>query len=186
MDILSILYFSKRAISFAIVIGVIFSIYYFIKLKITKSTFRMKSFLLQLLYVCYISALIQITIIRDWDNFISISDISYSFKTVQYIPFATIKLVFDMGIGSFIYHVFGNMFWFVPLGFLTPMISKKFNEIKGILILSFIFSFTIELFQFFFNSGVSDIDDIILNVLGSLLGYSCYRLCRLKFRNKDI
>ncbi len=186
MNIINILYFSKRAISFSIVIGIIFSLYYITKLKITKSSFKTKSFFVQLIYVCYLSALIQITIIRDWKNFISISDISYSIKTVQYIPLTTTKLVLYMGIGSFIYHVIGNMFWFVPLGFLSPIVSKKFNEIKKILILSCIFSFTIELFQFLFNSGVSDIDDIILNVLGSLFGYYCYRLCKFKHKNEDL
>lgn len=186
MDLINILYFSKRAIIFAMLIGIVFSLYYFIKLKITKSSFETKKFFVQLIFVCYLSALIQITVIRDWTKIISISDVSYSISSVQYIPFMTTKLVFCIGIGSFIYHVIGNMFWFVPLGFLSPIISKKYNEIKKILILSILLSFSIELFQFLFNSGVSDIDDIILNVLGSLFGYSCYRLYKLKHKNENL
>ena len=180
MDIISILYFSKRAISFAIVMGIIFTAYYIIKIKTTKASFKAKPFLVQLIYVCYLSALIQITVIRDWKNFISISDLNYSLSTIQCIPFETTKLVLSLGIGPFIYHVIGNMSWFVPLGFLSPIVSKRFNKIKNLLILSFILSFAIEALQFLFNSGISDKDDIILNVLGSLFGYFCYKLCKFK------
>lgn len=179
MNLINILYYSKRALKFSLFIVIIYSIIYLLKTKKTKSSFFIKDFIIKIIYVGYVSALVQITIIRDWNNFFNISNLNYSINMIQYIPFYTIVESYHLGRWQLIYHVLGNMLWFLPFGFISPVIIKNITNIKKIIILSFIFSFSIELLQFLLNSGISDIDDIILNILGSILGYNIYKLFML-------
>lgn len=74
-------------------------------------------------------------------------------------------------------NILGNILLFIPLGFILPIIKNKRMKIKYILILSLIISTFIEVTQFLFlTSRRADIDDIILNVLGGLLGFMLYKL----------
>lgn len=183
MNLINILYFSKRALKFSLLIGIIYSFFYLLRLKKFNKPFVQKNFIVRLIYICYISALIQITIIRDWNSFFNIDNLSYSIATIQYIPFSTMYNSLNNELWTFIYPVFGNMLWFMPLGFISPLINNKFSNTTKLLILSFLFSSSIEILQFIFNSGISDIDDIILNILGALLGYCIYRIY-ISFKNK--
>ena len=55
------------------------------------------------------------------------------------------------------------------------MIVKKFDSFKRILLVNLGISLSIELSQLF-NNRKTDIDDIILNVAGAIIGYIVYRL----------
>lgn len=74
-------------------------------------------------------------------------------------------------------NVLGNFILLLPLGVITPVIWRKFTGIKNVLILGFGVSAGIELLQLLeILSGIVDvrivdIDDVILNVLGVILGY---------------
>lgn len=68
-----------------------------------------------------------------------------------------------------------NIILLMPCGFLLPLIVKKFDSFNRILIVNFFLSLSIELSQLF-NNRKTDIDDIILNVGGALIGYIVYRL----------
>ena len=67
-----------------------------------------------------------------------------------------------------------NIFCFIPLGLLTPFLSDVFKKGKNILLLGFLFSLTIEISQMFTLYRVSDIDDLITNVIGTMLGFLGY------------
>ena len=64
-----------------------------------------------------------------------------------------------------------NIFLFIPLGFLCPLISKHYQRIKSTLLLGLGLSFTIEMVQLFTLYRATDVDDLITNVAGTLLGY---------------
>jgi glycopeptide antibiotics resistance protein len=69
----------------------------------------------------------------------------------------------------------------MPLGFLTPILWKKFRHYKNVALLGLAVSITIELLQLLesFVGGwgrITDIDDVICNVLGTILGYLIYVL----------
>ncbi|WP_448702333.1 VanZ family protein [Mucilaginibacter sp. AW1-3] len=70
----------------------------------------------------------------------------------------------------------GNVVLFFPLGVLLPVLSPAFRSLKSIFLTALVFSFSIELTQFiwqhFGNYRSVDIDDIILNTLGGVLGYA--------------
>ena len=64
----------------------------------------------------------------------------------------------------------GNILIFVPLGFLPPLLWKKLARWWKTLPLCAGASLWIECAQLFLNRSV-DVDDLILNTLGGLLGY---------------
>jgi glycopeptide antibiotics resistance protein len=69
-----------------------------------------------------------------------------------------------------------NVLCFLPLGFLLPIISRKYNNLKSILLIGLSISFFIELSQLFTLYRESDINDLITNGLGTLLGWLCFKI----------
>lgn len=63
-----------------------------------------------------------------------------------------------------------NIMMMAPLGFLLPMIWPKTDNLKIIAIVGFVFSLAIELSQLL-NFRCSDIDDLIMNTIGAVIGY---------------
>lgn len=76
----------------------------------------------------------------------------------------------------------------MPLGFLAPILWDKYKKFKSTVLLGFSISASIELLQLIESlfSGVgriTDIDDVICNVIGSIVGYCIYKIF-LKAINK--
>ena len=90
-------------------------------------------------------------------------------------PFRTITAYFKNISDSYAYiNILGNVVCFVPMVFLIPMNFKKYrNSLKTILIF-IICIIGIEIFQFVTMLGFFDVDDILLNMLGCMVGYSGY------------
>ncbi len=68
-----------------------------------------------------------------------------------------------------------NVFCFIPLGFLCPMLSKLYEQWKKILLLGVGLSLVIEISQLFTLYRATDINDLIANTLGTALGYLCFK-----------
>jgi glycopeptide antibiotics resistance protein len=66
-----------------------------------------------------------------------------------------------------------NVLLFVPLGFLLPSLWPNTCKFKYVLFAGLFFSFFIEISQFY-SYRVTDIDDLIANTAGALLGYLIY------------
>jgi VanZ like family. len=89
------------------------------------------------------------------------------------IPFIELQRILVKGdLWQFIYLFIGNIIWFIPFGFMMRILTKL-NKLK-IAICALILSFLIELMQFIFGTGISELDDLILNTLGALIGMMIY------------
>lgn len=64
-----------------------------------------------------------------------------------------------------------NILMFVPIGFLLPLFSEIFKKFYWSLGLSFLFTFGIEITQYMTKRGIFEVDDILNNFLGSVIGY---------------
>ena len=64
-----------------------------------------------------------------------------------------------------------NILCFIPIGFLCPLISNKYRKFSYSLLLGVGTSLLIEISQLFTVTRATDIDDLISNVLGMILGY---------------
>ena len=90
---------------------------------------------------------------------------------------------FSDGYSSFVLMLNGlNVVLFIPLGFFMPFICKKGLQAKEVILTGFSFSLLIELSQLL-NNRVSDIDDLICNSLGALIGFVCYKIFAPKKRD---
>lgn len=68
-----------------------------------------------------------------------------------------------------------NVILFVPLGFLLPLIWSNFEKIKYVFISGFSLSAIVELSQLL-NNRSTDVDDLILNTIGAILGVLLFKL----------
>lgn len=75
-------------------------------------------------------------------------------------------------------NLLGNSLMFVPVGIVYPIVYKKLNTHVKVIAAGIGFSLAIELLQLLFFDRVSDVDDLILNSLGYLLGYLIYLLVK--------
>lgn len=80
-----------------------------------------------------------------------------------------------------ILNLVGNTAMFIPLGIVWPYVYKDLNTSAKVIAAGVGFSLLIEIVQLPFYDRVSDIDDVILNSLGFVIGYGIYLLiCKLK------
>lgn len=91
-----------------------------------------------------------------------------------------------MGLGNSLYNVVGNILLFVPLGFFIPLLFKKGENLRKVLMYGFIGSLSVEVIQYFTAINITDIDDIIFNTLGAGLGFVCYKIFKRLKTNKII
>ena len=70
-----------------------------------------------------------------------------------------------------------NIILFIPLGFMLPCIWKKYEVLWKTALSGITFSLLIELSQLF-NRRITDIDDLLMNTLGALIGWVIFRLLK--------
>lgn len=72
-------------------------------------------------------------------------------------------------------NIVGNILLFMPLGFSIPL-RFKVNKFWKVILLGFFISFLVEVIQLFTSIRSFDVDDLILNTLGAVIGFVLYRL----------
>ena len=80
-------------------------------------------------------------------------------------------------------NVIGNTAMFVPLGIIWPSVFRKLDTPAKVISAGVGLSAFIEILQLPFFDRVSDIDDLLLNSLGYLVGYGIYLIVK-KARKK--
>ena len=75
-------------------------------------------------------------------------------------------------------NLIGNFAMFIPTGIITPLIYKKINTFGKVTLTGFLLSFTIEILQLPFAVRATDVDDLILNTAGCMVGFGLYALVR--------
>lgn len=72
----------------------------------------------------------------------------------------------------------GNTAMFIPLGIVWPSVFHKLNTHAKVIAAGICTSLLIEILQLPFFDRVTDIDDLILNSLGFIIGYGIYLLAK--------
>ncbi len=91
-------------------------------------------------------------------------------------PFETIQRF--LGRGSpyqILVNIVGNVCMFVPIGFCLPLLWQRWQRLWKTFFACLFLTFFIETAQLFVGRD-TDVDDVILNVLGGVLGYLLYKL----------
>jgi len=72
-------------------------------------------------------------------------------------------------------NIVGNIFMFIPLGVFLPAIFKAQRKWYILFPCASVFISFLEYLQYATALGTADIDDLILNLIGVLIGYILYR-----------
>ena len=110
------------------------------------------------------------------------SDLSYAEQmrqSMNLIPFHTIgsywHVVKRMDFSPIFYHCFinlgGNIILFIPIGYFLPRLWPSLRKFFPFLLTCVLAITLVELLQLVTLLGSLDIDDLILNLFGMLLGY---------------
>ena len=74
-------------------------------------------------------------------------------------------------------NIFGNVIGFLPWGFILPIIFRRMDRAFLIFLSGFLLSLIVEVIQLISKVGCFDVDDLILNSLGAVLGYVFFVIC---------
>ena len=126
-----------------------------------------KRMTLKCLFIIYIGVLLRITVFRSGFGFRNLCQNGIINLTLfeSYIP-----LIKSRDIIRIIYLFVGNIIWFVPFGFYLRRFGKRERKSWEIWLLGLLLSFIIEFLQYVFGTGISEMDDLILNSLGAWMG----------------
>jgi glycopeptide antibiotics resistance protein len=147
--------------------------------------------------IVYLILLIKLIILKFPDTMISamlngwsIQGVIRSIRAANIIPFRTIfNSLFNAQLVVELPTLIYNILAFVPLGILLPLISDKARNWRVVLLVGVIVSLSLEVIQLVTLLGEADIDDVILNVTGTLIGYGVFAMAQkivgLNFRYRD-
>ena len=139
--------------------------------------------------ITYIAILIKVMVVKDMP-LIRIGPLMLNFGgshegPANLLPFKTILsyLFGEKGLIIALINLVGNIVLLVPIGFLVPFVYRNMT-LKKSLVLAVTAGVTIEMMQVVSRVGIFDIDDIILNALGVIIGYWTFTILAEWMRSK--
>ncbi len=126
----------------------------------TSKKFILHEEILLLLFITYILFLFELVTSRD-----------VYMNGTNLVPFREM-FRYPVGSENFNRQVIGNILLFMPFGFFATYYTK-IKKISSISFMSILVSLTIEVVQKYIGRSF-DVDDIILNVVGGILGFLVY------------
>lgn len=116
---------------------------------------------------------------------------TYSERAYHYnlVPFREIgrfiKYWRVLGMKAVLLNIVGNVVAFVPFGIFLPIISTRSKKLWRATYYSFELSLFVELLQLITKVGSFDVDDLLLNTLGGMIGFLIYQLAAHVQKGKD-
>nr|WP_282446224.1 VanZ family protein [Paenibacillus silvae] len=150
------------------------------------------------LFYIYILFLINFVVIKFFGNFGSVVDRiegvleqrkvfgswNYSFSFLGTISITIDSFKQNPSLGLALKLFIANILCFVPLGFLLALKLEK-NSMVRVALISLGIILGIEITQFITCLGIADVDDVILNMLGSGLGYVLFLMIEKTYPMKS-
>lgn len=116
--------------------------------------------------------------ISEWQRFSNLNIPIYN-PNINLVPFAD-----GIEISGIL-----NIIFFMPFGFLLPTLWTKYRKLLPTLCYGLAFSSIIELAQLFTNGRGTDVNDLIMNTLGTVLGWIVFKIMMnifIKLSNKTV
>jgi glycopeptide antibiotics resistance protein len=142
-----------------------------------------------ILFIVYVVLLLGVVTLRFW-NPAQLTQMREAMGSGIAAPnfklFSTLKSQFlNIKTGYALWNIAANTVCFIPFGFLLPLVSLKKIGVILTTLWGMLFSIVIEFLQYAFALGLFDVDDILLNPVGVLLGYICICIAwKIHYRNK--
>lgn len=138
-----------------------------------------KSILRQLSYIGLICSIFLII-------FATILFVPITFHPEEYIlnikPFNWIGNIED-NFQQIVVEKVPNIMLFIPLGFFIPIVLKNKRKLWKTILIALGITFSVEFVQYFIGRS-SDIDDIITNILGAIIGYLVFKVLNNSLKQK--
>ena len=83
-----------------------------------------------------------------------------------------------LGYRAVLINIAGNVAAFMPFGFILPEVWDQLNRWYTITLMGFLFSLCIEVTQLVSRVGSFDVDDLLLNTIGALIGYFAFVIAK--------
>lgn len=190
----SILGYFLQVVPITILVAIVYSVIRLIYLKKHSKTISWAKELLKLIFVCYVTGLINLIVmpanfwlyVMDGIAFGWWSEIPsvFPFGEINLIPSLIRWLTGELSIGSWVKHMLiGNIAMFLPLGFLLPLVTEKVTK-KNIVTIAIAVPIGMELLQLIFGRSL-DVDDLICNFAGIMLGFLIVQLILKKMSKKN-
>lgn len=149
--------------------GIIWLLYYKGEMRVPvwhEAGFALLAFFLFVLFTSSVTPALGFSLKPDW-------------KSIAFIPVkGSIDLVKENGFGALL----GAVFKFVPLGFLIPFLFRRYQRFLKVFLLCGGTALFIEIFQIFLGDAAASVDEFLLALLGTFLGYFLFGIIRLYFR----
>lgn len=148
-----------------------------------KTLYKNGKWLVWVIFLIYIAILFNLVFFSEAYGRLNAEILKY--QKINLVPFKTIKNyihvrnIIDPRI--VITNILGNIVVFVPFGLMLPILIKFQRNMMVALVSSILFSGFIEIVQGYLGVGVLDVDDIILNALGGVIGYVLFSIGRKIF-----
>ena len=130
----------------------------------------------KILFVLYIFFLLYFLIFSDWYGRSGIGE-EYRCNLVLFKEIRRfVEYRETLGLFAVFTNLFGNILIFVPYGFFISVASRM----RGFLMTLFYslgLSLGVEVFQLLTRVGSFDVDDLLLNTIGGILGYVLFLIC---------
>lgn len=126
------------------------------------------------LFITYMVALVYFLFFSEQMGRIPSDEYKYSLKPLKEIR-RYLTYIDQLGLWYVFLNLAGNVMAFVPFGFVLPVITR-YRKFYQVFFLSMEFSLIVEIIQLVSKVGSFDVDDILLNTLGGVLGYLVYQI----------
>lgn len=83
----------------------------------------------------------------------------------------------ELGFAAVFTNIAGNVLCFIPFGAILPILNRRARNFFLITLLCFEFSLLVECTQLIWKVGSFDVDDLILNTLGGVIGFLIFTFC---------
>ncbi len=176
-----------QVIPITLLVGLLYIIFRFLKLKKNNSDINYKREILYLIFICYIVGLFNLVLVPInfwniiWYNvfynfnenpFAGIFDFSYNF-----IPTIYKIIIGEYTLDSWVKAmIVGNFLMFIPMGILLSLCFENVNK-KNIFKYAVLIPLAIEVLQLVVGRSF-DIDDLLMNFLGIVIGYFIVELVK--------
>ncbi|WPC43177.1 VanZ family protein [Clostridium sp. JS66] len=161
-----------------IFLGVIFQIVMVKKEQKNGHEYSLKHFIWVYIFYIYLMLVFNCTgigNIYEFNFYIKVHAPIAELTQINLIPFSHTS-------GEIIMYI-ENGIMFMPFGFLLPLIWEQFKSARKVVYTGLLFSLAIELSQLL-NIRFTDIDDLMMNTIGTFLGWVLFYLFDKLFKNK--
>ena len=142
---------------------------------------KVKKNLLLFLLVLYCAAMIYILFLRSAGKASPFSYWESLSRNFNLIPFANLYGYLTAPTKTMTYtklileNIVGNVLIFIPAGAFLPLFLPKCRRFQYFMAVLLLIIVLVELTQLFSMLGMCDIDDLILNVLGGVIGFRIWK-----------